>query len=288
MPVKLYKWNPRRPVLNGAVGRMIPLRRRLNNFGDLLGPLVVERLLETRGVDRAATSADVTLMSVGSVLHLAPPHAVIWGTGINGKVPPERRQVQSLDVRAVRGPKTRDRLRSLGVAAPAVYGDPALLFPLLWDTRALRRPTQAPGPVYVPNFHDARKGVALPRGIRLVRPTAKLSAVVEEIANAELVIGSSLHAIVLAESMGIPARGVVSGVESRFKYDDYFFGTGRQSYRMANDVHEALRMGGEHPLQWAAQPLLAAFPWDLWDMSSREGVDGSAANCNGQDSEDER
>lgn len=269
MAVELYKWNPRRPVISARVGRKIPLRKRLNNFGDLLGPLIVTRLLADHGLSPSAATVDATLLSVGSVMHLAPPGAVVWGSGVNGKMPLTRERVRSLDVRAVRGPLTQERLRTLGVAAPAVYGDPALLVPLLWDTRSWVHPTAPRAPIYVPNFNDARTCGSLPKGVRLVRPTAKLSTVLREIAGAELVIGSSLHAIVLAEAMGVPARGVVSDVESRFKYDDYFFGTGRHQYRMADDVTQALRMGGERPLQWEAGPLLDAFPWDLWSAAPR-------------------
>lgn len=271
MTVELYKWNPRRPVMVGCIGRMFPVRKRLNNFGDLLGPLIVKKLLTDHGMSRSGAAADVTLMSVGSVIHLAPPGAVVWGSGINGKMPLDRERVRSLDVRAVRGPLTRERLGTLGVAAPAVYGDPALLVPLLWDTRRWVHPTAPRAPICVPNINDARNNASLPEGVRLVRPTAKLSTVLREIASAELVVGSSLHAIVLAEAMGVPARGIVSGVESQFKYDDYFFGTGRRHYRMADDVPQALRMGGERPPQWEAGPLLDAFPWDLWSASLRAG-----------------
>lgn len=47
----------------------------------------------------------------------------IWGTGINGKVSEDLHKFEKLDVRAVRGPLTRNYLISKGINCPEVYGD---------------------------------------------------------------------------------------------------------------------------------------------------------------------
>ncbi len=77
-------------------------------------------------------------------------------------------------------------------------------------------------------------------------------------------MGSSLHAIVVAEAFGIPSRVVESKVEHHFKYADYYAGTGRGSYSPAATVREAVRAGGEPLPNLSVQPLLDAFPADLW------------------------
>ena len=57
--------------------------------------------------------------------------AEIWGSGMHDV---EDRPVSCRNVRihSVRGPLSRARWLELGVACPEVYGDPALLMPLLY------------------------------------------------------------------------------------------------------------------------------------------------------------
>ncbi|WP_346793949.1 polysaccharide pyruvyl transferase family protein, partial [Klebsiella pneumoniae] len=52
----------------------------------------------------------------------------------------------------------------------------------------------------------------------------------KEIVNSKFVISGSLHGIIIAEAYGIPAIFLDNNSgESRFKYDDYYFGSGRDS-----------------------------------------------------------
>jgi pyruvyltransferase len=103
----------------------------------------------------------------------------------------------------------------------------------------------------------------------VVSPRQELWAVVTRIAQSRLVVGSSLHGIIVAEALGIPARAIGSARENTFKYDDYFLGTGRDPVGMlADDVNDAVRRGGAPGPIFSAQDLLAAFPADCWDQSA--------------------
>jgi pyruvyltransferase len=256
--VEIYSWNPVRRAWSGPIGRRIPVNRPVNNFGDLLGPLVVRGMLRRHGIDEHRAVADAQLVSVGSVIHLARPGAVVWGSGINGKVLPDDGLVRALDFRAVRGPRTREHLLGRGVDVPEVFGDPALLLgeirPDLLDVPRTRDVT------VVPNLNDLahypRSGVLDPR-----RP---LEECLQIIASSRLVVGSSLHGIIVAEALGVPARLVRSTAEPEFKYADHYLGTGRPEWAAAGSVQEAIRMGGEAPVRWSGGPLIEAFPTDLW------------------------
>jgi pyruvyltransferase len=283
--VELVHWNPRRALIRGPLGRrLLPYGPRRNNFGDLLGPIVVKRLLATRGIDPASASGPASpsgsparqarLLTVGSVMHFAHDGDTVWGTGVNGKMAPEQHDFESLDVRAVRGPVTREFLEQRGIRAPAIYGDPALLLadldPRLREWAAVKEFDVA----IVPNMHDFPSVLAEltdeGRADSVVDPRSPVDTVLERIARSRLVVGSSLHGIVIAESLGIPARLVAPSAaaafgESPFKYDDYYAGTGRAgAYRPAADVAEALELGGDAPPDWDLRSLLDAFPWDLW------------------------
>ncbi|GAB2464174.1 polysaccharide pyruvyl transferase family protein [Xylanimonas ulmi] len=276
--VEVVHWNPlrrrRRTLRERLLGRhpAVPV----DNFGDLLGPLVVRLLLAARGVEADPTddAAPARLLAVGSILHLARDGDTVWGSGVNGKIPLDEVRARSLDVRAVRGPRTREALARLGVQAPAVYGDPALLLATL-DPR-LR--AWAADPVHdvtlVPNVHDLPAHRGHPA---LVSPTAPLDTVLERVARSRLVVGSSLHGLVVAESLGIPARAVVAGHEDPLKYDDYYRGTGRDGFHPAASVAEAVRLGGEPAPRWDPGPLLAAFPEDLWAPAPARGAGAGAA-----------
>lgn len=261
--VEIFSWNPRRSSLPYSLTKRLPIEigSRVNNFGDRLGPLLVGRMLAMHKVDPRTAVSDRRLLSVGSVLHFARDNDVIWGTGVNGKMSDDGYLFHTLDVRAVRGPRTRDFLCSRGLNVPAIFGDPALLLAHLMPELAKVAQAKRYPLTVVPNFNDFPAYEPTPA---LLNPCAPVEACLQRIAQSEFVVGSSLHAIVVAESLGIPARLISSPLESPFKYQDYYLGTGRTNADVATTVEEALRMGGEQVPIFDPGPLLGAFPFDLW------------------------
>lgn len=261
--VELFCWNPRRLIGGPYMRRFVRITRPVNNFGDLLGPMIVTALLKSHGINPDdPVSSPARLITVGSVLHFCVDDDVIWGTGINGKVDEKRHTFGHLDVRAVRGPLTRQFLQRRGMDVPEVYGDPALLAPLLIPDLRRWAATKVHDVTVVPNYRDVgdeRFGSAF------LDPRRPIRDCLRRIAQSRLVVGSSLHALVIAESLNIPARAIRSKTESEIKYADYYGGTGRSRFTMAPSVREAIHMGGEPPLQWSCAQLLDAFPIDLWD-----------------------
>ena len=259
--VRIFSWNPRRSTLPPRVARWLPVGHRVNNFGDLLGPLVVSSILARHGIRPAQGLRECTLFSVGSVLHFANDGDVVWGSGVNGKMPAESYLFDRLDVRAVRGPLTRDFLRGRGIAVPARFGDPALLLPDLAPELFAMTPRNQHEITVVPNFNDF-PGYAVEPNV--LDPRAPLEVCLRRIAGSRFVAGSSLHGIVVAESLGIPARVIASTAEHPFKYEDYYRGTGRDGVEAAGSVKEAIAMGGRGLPEFDADSLMAAFPVDLW------------------------
>lgn len=248
--VELFHWKPS----NGQL-----------NFGDQLSEVIVTKLLADHGLFLGeGTRRAARLFAVGSILHFARDGDVVWGSGINGKIPASQPGFPNLDVRAVRGPMTRAVLLQAGLSVPEVYGDPALLLPVLLPGRFARRSTRAH--VFVPNLHDLS---LTGDKDNVVSPLSPWNQCVSEILSAELVLASSLHGLVIAEAYGIPARYVrLSETESLFKYQDYVQGTGRPDLEFAKSIAEGLEMGGMAPPQFDPNPLLSAFPLDLWDRSA--------------------
>jgi pyruvyltransferase len=238
----------------------VPQFRRENNFGDLLGPWIVARIRDRLGLRRAVSQRH-RLLTVGSIINLvAREDDIVWGSGIHGNFLPLPTPFPSLDIRAVRGPLTAELLRESGNKVPDVYGDPALLVPYLWRDSQLGIERCSGGTVIVPNYYDlsaAPPGALNPRGSLLER--------IRLIASANRVIASSLHGIVIAEAYGVPAVLVASESERRFKYEDYYGGTGRSLPPVASDWQSALGAPAAGPIKdWDPRALLSSFPTDLW------------------------
>lgn len=248
--VELFSWRPD----DGTI-----------NFGDYLSIVIVDQCLRRFGYTLAdEVPYNARLFAIGSILHYARNDDVIWGSGLNGRPGQDdlNRRVQRLDVRAVRGPRTQEILRRRGLSVPDVFGDPALLLPQLFPGRFQRRQNRPW--IFVPNLHDL--GLLDHAAENVVSPLGSWNGRVEAILEAELVLASSLHGIIVAEAYGIPARYVrLSNAESEFKYRDYYEGTGRFDVAFAGSIDEGRDMGGAEPLSFDAQPLMDAFPIDLWN-----------------------
>jgi pyruvyltransferase len=266
-----------------------------SNFGDELFPLICERITGSR-IMKAAPNGSTKLLAGGSIIQFALDGDVVWGAGVRS--PDQAFHFNNIDVRAVRGPLSRDFLVNvMKVECPEIYGDPALLLPLLFPE--LKRTSVAnddgkEGKVVgivphlsdipffqdgiVPNAavksgHDADAGTLLGK-IKTILPTLPPLEVVKEILSCDFVIASSLHGIIVAEAFGIPSRWLrLSESEPEFKFHDYFLGTGRTS-KWARNVREALEMGPEQPIaSFDAQKLLDAFPGDLsFNIDNHKGT----------------
>lgn len=261
MVVKLFWWQHRPPLVPlPLLGRI--RRRAVPNFGDEIGPMVVRAVLAERSLPSPEESVSNTrLLSVGSVFHLAEDGDHVWGTGINAKRPAEYVAPSAVRIHAVRGPKTRERLLALGFEVPEVYGDPGLLIRKIPEIAALSTSKKERRIAVIPNFNDLK---TVSRHPDLVSPLQDPLSVAREIARSEFVVGSSLHAMVFADALGVPARLVSSEHEPDFKYEDYYLGSGRPSQKAAGSIDEAERLGPAEPSRFNSVPLLDAFPSELF------------------------
>ena len=239
------------------------------NVGDYLAYLIVNKSLELNDLSILdKKSSKNKLFSIGSVLHFSKNNDCVWGTGLNKKVPDELHKFKSLDVRAVRGPKTRDYLLEKGIECPAVFGDPGLLTSLFYPSNLFELNEVKSDFVIIPHmnddmsiYDDYKKYLCSPRQYPM--------AFVKGFLNTKLVVSSSLHGIIMAESYGIPAIYLDSeSGESKFKYDDYYFGTERFSYPIATSIEEAIKtVPATLPnVEKINRGLLNSFPYDLWHI----------------------
>lgn len=260
MTIELFRWEYRPPIVNLPLARRVK-RKPVPNFGDEVGPMIVRDVLERSGRSAHHATSDKTLFSVGSVMHFVKPGDHVWGTGFNAKRSLQLAQPETIKVHAVRGPKTAKVLEAYGVEVPRVYGDPALLISDLASIRAATQVEKTRKLVVIPNFNDLARHRNHPDVISPLQPP---EAVARAIAQSELVVGSSLHAMVFADALGVPSRLITSTAEHPFKYEDYYLGTGRQPQTPAYSVEDAVRRGGGEIADFDAAGLRDAFPYDLF------------------------
>lgn len=103
-----------------------------DNLGDYLSTVVVNYLVPD--YQNIILGGGKHLYAIGSILGFGCQDATVWGSGLLNPYPMylERIKIANLDIRAVRGPKTRKELIKLGKSCPDVYGDPAILMPEIY------------------------------------------------------------------------------------------------------------------------------------------------------------
>lgn len=234
------------------------------NFGDELSPLLIRRLFGIRVKHSGMDAAD--LVATGSLMEwaedkVAAMRPVVWGSGFIEDGGPYRGR--PLDVRAVRGELSLQRLPDQKRAV--ALGDPGLLASL-----AFPRSTEARrGDIgLVPHFTDwdhpsVQKAREDPR-IRVIDPLGGAASVVDLISRCRVIVSSSLHGLVVAESYGIPSvwtridGGIIGG---SYKFRDYYsaFGVSRD----ALTLEEALANADDLRREWQPLPGLERVTQDL-------------------------
>lgn len=279
--VSVYSWQP-----EGS-----------SNFGDVIGPMIVSRLLREARIEAqviSVGSGQGKVLAVGSILQAAAEGDVVWGSGVNGKTwLPARIGKLALSIRGVRGPISKLALNSVGHDCPEVYGDPGLLFPLLYHNEimiAARRLTEyyrvvrggLPSTVFLANLNDERfyfpEADLIPPEWEIINTFSDPITVAAQIMLAERVVSSSLHGIVFGDILAKEVCYVASRFEPQLKYDDYFLGTGRDPVTPYNHVKDGIA-GNVPKYNHDMSPMLNAFPLDaVFDRQEQPILDVEGQN----------
>lgn len=239
------------------------------NIGDELARKIVKAIILFRDIEMNNFSNKFKgrLFSIGSVMHFANTKDIIWGTGINGKVDRNLHKFNTLDVRAVRGPKTRNFLLERKINVPEVYGDPALLSSLFFPKELFLKEKKNEFLV-IPHMSEVEIYSQKFSQDILCSPLQNPYQFIEKIVNAKKVYSSSLHGIILAEAYNIPVVWLKSdNGEDEFKYYDYYEGTGRyKSLKKSKfEDYECLEFDKILDLHEIQKNLLKAFPYEFWN-----------------------
>lgn len=169
------------------------------NFGDVLNPFLVEAL---SGLPPRHAREGEGILAIGSVIKFAKPGTIVWGTGT-----PRMTDALSLqaDYRAVRGPMSRQLVENSGGKPPSVFGDPAMLLPLIHKPRSekrhklgfIRHYTHQNEPIRCDGVKEISILCVGDEGIRRF---------IDEVNECEHIASTSLHGLIIAHAYGIPTR----------------------------------------------------------------------------------
>lgn len=196
---------------------------RAGNFGDNLVPHILRHVYRT-AVERATEFKDADLISLGSILGEIPNDysGTIWGTGFmffhEAAIFPNAR------IAAVRGLLTSHRIQRETKPYFAL-GDPGM-----FACELCPKPSRTRWPLgLIPHYVDwgndpLHKWAAQHAYIRVIDPCQHPLMVLNEMAMCDRILSSSLHGLISADSLGIPAwwmylSNQVQGGD--FKFRDY-------------------------------------------------------------------
>jgi hypothetical protein len=203
---------------------------KTKNFGDTLTPIIIEYILGEK-LEYADSEESGKLLAIGSILKYVKENDVVWGSGLNESI--KIKAPKGAKFLAVRGPITRSFVIPENVV-PEIYGDPAILIPLIYN------PTiEKTYEVGLLSHYVDKALISSKNGEKLIDIEADWKTVIDEILSCKKIIASSLHGIICAEAYGIPAVWAVYSdmiIGGEMKYQDYFLGSGRKKQKPFEDI----------------------------------------------------
>ncbi len=237
------------------------------NWGDGLSPKIIEMVSGKRAY-KPTLPVGPRVFAIGSILDAADRYSIIWGSGFISEVSVPKECPHH--VRAVRGPLTRDVLLKLGCACPETYGDPAILLPLYYSPTRHTRFKIGVIPHYVDQGAPVLKRIQGDPSIRIIDVNSETFDFVDQVCSCEVILSSSLHGLICADSYGIPSSRVVFSDKiagGDFKFTDYRLGLGGDPHRVpgvTNEVgalYKAVELASLSNVESAQCALLGSAPF---------------------------
>lgn len=253
--IPYFYWRPNRPELQ-------------QNFGDEMTKWILRRVTNKK-LKSVSCNYQGKLLSIGSVMHYAKNDDYIWGTGVNGKIKTNTNtyisnKINRLNIHAVRGEKTKQILIKHGLKCPDVFGDPGLLFSHLYPefkAKPIKNNIKIFSHYHDKKFFESEEFNQVNK-ISIIHADWSFEKILNEILECEFLISTALHGLIIADSFNIPNRYMrVTESEHLLKFDDYYSGTNRHTYKYARTVNESLDMGCVERCEFNLKELIDSFPF---------------------------
>lgn len=232
------------------------------NFGDLLSPYIIEKLSfskieykykgkrwytefikrlingDFKSLKHILKPWDKTLIAVGSVIAWGNKRSQVWGSGLLRS----NEDVEVGQIFAVRGKFTREVLVNKGYNVPEVYGDPAILLPLIYKPRITGCkedigiiPNWEEFEYFYNEYHNQYNIIDL--------RSRDIENIINQICSCHYILSTSLHGLIVAHTYGIRAIWIKkSDIQTDgIKFKDYFSSVNLNIYHPFTDFDGILQ-----------------------------------------------
>ncbi len=284
---KLFRWQERYAccfVFTSVFGRI-----KKNNWGDDLNDYLFSQLIKEKikcvPFDQLLFGPKIERYSlIGSIIgDFNLNNTIIYGSGAITSNPdiigfPK-------EVLSVRGPLTREVLLKKQIECPAIYGDPALLCPIVYTPPISKMTRKRIG--VIPHYRTKESNwiVSLKREYEVVvidmSKYEKWTDIIDLIVNCKVVLSESLHGLIISEAYHIPSVWVEFAPhnnpwEWEFKFNDFYESIGKsgmQCYKVYEKFtpEEILNKAEEwEPGKIDYDSMLKSFPFEIKDIYKNE------------------
>lgn len=236
------------------------------NFGDLINGDIINSIF---GYDITWCPGEFcNMICAGSIITFINGNRnYVWGSGLIEDGEPIN---NNMIYCAVRGKLTRKRIGQKWSKIP--LGDPGLLANLVYDVSGKKNGKIGIIPHYIDYELGIIKKIRKDNRFCIINVEDHPSAIAEQISQCKLILSSSLHGLIFADSYSIPnahiklSDNVIGG---RYKFKDYYSATGREykdfnvkdifndeSLQKAIDEYEPVKR-----LKTIQRKLIKAFPY---------------------------
>ncbi|UAB84828.1 polysaccharide pyruvyl transferase family protein [Zunongwangia sp. SCSIO 43204] len=200
------------------------------NWGDDINFILGEKLSGKKVIpyQYSIIKNHTNYLFIGSIIQwYCNSKSIIWGSGLIDDV---KSLPKPKKVLAVRGPLTRNALIKCGIDCPEVYGDPAMLLPLIYNPKReilykigiiLHYSERENFEFVVPKGYTKSDVLLIDIG-----EYGKWTDFLDKVISCEIILSSSLHGVIVSEAYNIPNLWTCFDHDSfkrkTFKYIDFY------------------------------------------------------------------
>ena len=162
------------------------------------------------------------IYAIGSIIRINKyRRSIIWGSGIISR----NEYIKDSNFLAVRGIYTQKRIIELGYDAPEVFGDPALLLPVVHNVESRNKKYTLGIIPHIVHYEEV-SSMNYDKNFKIINLNDPIEKIIVEITSCEKTISSSLHGIIVSHAYGIPSLWVSLSTTNLagddIKFADYF------------------------------------------------------------------
>lgn len=201
------------------------------NYGDYLSEYFLDKLFTK------TNHSTNTIHIIGSVIsdywiNTGGEKIIFWGCGMRDQISLNEQLLKKCEFLSVRGPLSR---LALGLDKKIPCGDPALLLPMLHNTKKIDSFTGKR--ILIPHFFDCREndellalsGCDIVLRAKIPNSVASIELFINQLTSAEFVLAGALHGAITAVTYGTPFGYWDSGqIDIPFKWKDFSESVGIQ------------------------------------------------------------